>query len=158
MAAVGRSYILPEATLRLVREAATPRKRLLRGTEDEFWGVLERESVGSVEYEWSGYVLATLLSYLKEQGIDLMGADDETSTHLTQARHASTFILTPDQREQYLDRLDPSRFEGSLLRRYYEEFNETQADGVDAAMLDGIAFFRETLSRLDGLRALFISS
>ena len=46
-------------------------------------------------------------------------------------------------------RLDPSAFDGAVLRRYYEEFNETAAEGVDYAMLDGIAFFRDTLAPLD---------
>jgi hypothetical protein len=36
-----------------------------------------------------------------------------------------------------------------VLRRYYEELNETAAEDVDYAMLDGIAFFRDTLAPLD---------
>jgi hypothetical protein len=36
-----------------------------------------------------------------------------------------------------------------VLRRCYEEFNETAADGVEYAMLDGIAFFRDTLEALE---------
>ena len=35
-----------------------------------------------------------------------------------------------------------------MLRRYYEELNETAAAGADCAMLDGIAFFRDTLAPL----------
>jgi hypothetical protein len=35
-----------------------------------------------------------------------------------------------------------------VLRRYYEELNEMTADGVDYAMLDGIAFLRDTLAPL----------
>ena len=46
-------------------------------------------------------------------------------------------------------RLDPSAFDAAALRRYYEEFNETAAEGVDYAMLDGIAFFRDTLAPLE---------
>ena len=44
-----------------------------------------------------------------------------------------------------------------MLRRYYEEFNETAAEGVEYAMLDGIAFFRDALAPLDSaLVAVFI--
>jgi hypothetical protein len=44
-----------------------------------------------------------------------------------------------------------------VLRRYYEEFNETAAEGVDYAMLDGIAFFRDTLAPLESaIVAVFI--
>jgi hypothetical protein len=54
-------------------------------------------------------------------------------------------------------RLDPSAFDGAVLRRYYEEFNQTAAAGVDYALLDGIAFFRDALAPLDpAIVAVFI--
>ena len=65
---------------------------------------------------------------------------------LTPVRQVGPF--TSDHRERYLARLDPSAFDGAALRRYYEEFNEMTADGVDYAMLDGIAFLRGTLAPL----------
>jgi len=102
-----------------------------------------------IEYGWSGHVLATLLSYLLEQGIDLMhsGRDDVASS---EARAGSVFVLTSDHRKRYLARLDPTAFDGAVLRRYYEELNETAAAGVEYAMLDGIAFLRDTLTPLEG--------
>ena len=96
--------------------------------------VTESEVVPLVEFSWSGDVLATLLSYLGEQGIDLTDSDG----------------LTSDHRDRYLARLDPSEFDGAVLRRYYETANETTADGVEYAMLDGIAFVRDTLAPLEG--------
>jgi hypothetical protein len=99
--------------------------------------VLARETITRIDYAWSGDVLLTLLSYLDDQGIDLM------------TREGSIFVLTSDQRERYVSRLDPSAFDGAVLRRYYEEFNETAADGVEYAVLDGIAFFRDTLEPLE---------
>ena len=59
--------------------------------------------------------------------------------------------------ERYLARLDPIDFDGAVLRRYYEQFNETAAEGVDDAMLDGIAPFRDTLAPLESaIVAVFI--
>ena len=86
-------------------------------------------------------MLAALLPFLEEQGIDLMHSGHEEMPR--------AFVLTSDHRERYLARLDPSAFDGAVLRRYYEELNETSADGVDYAMLDGIAFLRDTLAPLD---------
>jgi hypothetical protein len=97
------------------------------------------EIITYLEYSWSGYVLATLLRYLDDQGIDLMHS---------QTREGSVFVHTSDHRERYLARLDPSAFDGAALRRYYEELNETSADGVEYAMLDGIAFLRDSLAPL----------
>jgi hypothetical protein len=90
-----------------------------------------REPIARLEYSWSGDVLAALLPYLAEQGIDLAP------------------VLTSDHRERYLARLDPIDFDGAVLRRYYEERNGTPAAGVEYAMLDGIAFLRDTLEPLD---------
>jgi gluconate kinase len=148
--AIGQSFVISESALPIVQAAASPRKRIPRGTSDEFWDVLGRQTITRIEYSWSGHVLATLLPYLGEQGIDLMHSDhDEVASTLSQTREGSVSVLTSDHRERYLARLDPIAFDGAVLRRYYEEFNETAAEGVDAAMLDGIAFFRDTLAPLE---------
>jgi hypothetical protein len=146
----GQSFVIPESALPIVQAAASPRERIVPGASAEFRDVLGRETILRIEYAWSGYVLATLLPYLAEQGVDLMHSDhDEVASTISQTRGASVFVLTSDHRERYLARLDPSAFDGAVLRRCYEEFNATAAVGVDYAMLDGIAFFRDTLARLE---------
>jgi len=122
---VGRSFVIARSAL-----------------SDELWDVLDRETY--IEYAWSGHVLETLLPYLAEQGVDLMHSD-----HDEVGRAGSVFVLTSDHRDRYLARLDPSAFDGAVLRRYYEDLNETGAEGVEYAMLDGIAFFRDTLAPLE---------
>jgi hypothetical protein len=155
--AIGQSFVIPESALPIVQAAPSPRKRI-RATSDEFWDVLGRETITRVDYAWSGYVLATLLPYLEEQGIDLMHSDhDEVASTISKTRGGSVFVLTSDHRERYLARLDPTAFDGAVLRRHYEEFNETAAEGVEYAMLDGIAFFRDTLAPLEpAIAAVFI--
>jgi len=156
--AIGQSFVISEARLPVVQAAASPRKRILRETSGEFWHVLGRETITRIEYAWSGYVLATLLPYLDEQGIDLLHSDhDGVASTLSQTREGSVCFLTSAHRERHLSRLDPIEFDGAVLRRYYEEFNETAAEGVDYAMLDGIAFFRDTLAPLESaIVAVFI--
>ena len=155
--ASGHSFVISESALPIVQAAASPRKRI-SWTSDEFWDVLGRETITRFEYVWSGDVLATLLPYLDEQGIDLMHSDhDEVASTISQTREGSVFVFTSDHRERYLGRLDPSAFDGAVLRRYYEESNETAAEGVEYAMLDGIAFFRDTLAPLESaIVAVFI--
>ena len=148
-APTGTSYVISESALQIVQAAASPRKRIVRGRSDECWDVLGRQSITRIEYCWSGSVLATLLPYLDEQGIDLMHSDhDEPASTLSQTQESSVFVLTSDHRDRYLKRLDPIEFDGAALRRYHEEFNELTAEGVGYAMLDGIAFFRDTLAPL----------
>ena len=148
--AIGQSFVISESALAIVQAAASQQQRGVRGPSDEFWDVLGRETITRIDYAWSGYVLETLLPYLDEQGIDLMHSDhDEVAATIAQTRGGSVFVLTSDHREHYVARLDPSAFDGAVLRRYYEELNETAAEGVGYAMLDGIAFFRDTLEPLD---------
>lgn len=71
-------------------------------------------STAPAEFAWSGDVLDAVLAYLGEHGIDLRS-----------------------------DRLDPAAFDGAALRRAYEERTGTEADGVEYALLDGIAFLRD---------------
>lgn len=134
------------------------RKRILGGTSAEVWAALARETITRLEYGWSGDILTTLLAYLNEQSIDLTHSDhDEVASAISQVSEATVFVLTSDHRERYLARLDPSAFDGAELRRHYEELNEATADGVDYAMLDGIAFFRDTLAPLEATTvAVFI--
>jgi hypothetical protein len=155
--AIGQSLVISEAALAIVQAAAGTPKRIDLGA-DAFWDVLGRETITRIEYGWSGYVLATLLRYLDEQGIDLMhSGHDQVAATISQTRGASVFVFTSDHRERYVGRLDPSAFDGAALRSYYEELNETAAEGVDYAMLDGIAFFRDTLAALQGTTvAVFI--
>jgi hypothetical protein len=82
---------------------------------------------------------------------------DEVASAISQSREGSVFVLTTDHRERYLVRLDPSAFDGAVLRRYYEQLSETAAAGVEYAMLDGIAFLRDTLAPLEaGIAAVLI--
>ena len=76
MAAIGEARVIPVAALPVVQAAQTA---------DEVWGALDREAVSRVEYRWSGYVLATLLACLQEQGVDLMWDHEEASSALSQA-------------------------------------------------------------------------
>jgi hypothetical protein len=151
VSALGQTFVIPESSLASVAAAAKPRKRLLGGPVDEFWDVLRRESSDRIEYGWDGYVLATLLPYLAEQGIDLMNSEhDQAGTEISMSRDATAFVLTPVHREKYLLRLDPDRFDEATLQRYYEGFNQTDGTGVGPAMLDGIGFFRDGLAALNG--------
>jgi hypothetical protein len=137
--ALGRSFVIAESARQLVQATSN----------DEFWDVLGRETITRIDFSWSGDVLATLLPYLDEEGIDLRhSAHDEVASTVSQARAGSVFVLTSAHRERYLARLDPIEFDGAVLRRHYEELDGTAADGVEYAMLDGIAFFRDTLAPL----------
>jgi len=105
---------------------------------------------GVASYDWSGYVLATLLPYLEEQGLDLMKSEyDELSRFLSEKRQATCFILTYAQKEEYLGRLGSGSFSEEALRDYFNEFNAAEESEIGKAMLDGITSIRESLESID---------
>jgi hypothetical protein len=114
------------------------------------------QSVAS--YEWSGYVLATLLPYLREQGIDLMKSPyNELTKQLSKDHRASIFILPHAHQEAFFDKLSPSHFSSAELRDYYNEFNESDEEEIGQAMLDGIAALQCSLGTLDADSVVLLS-
>jgi hypothetical protein len=151
MSAIASFTKLPKSALAGVREAAVPKKRFFGGLRDTYEEYLQRHGREVAEYRWSGFVLATLLPYLQEKHqIDLMKSDyNELGTFLTSARGATHFILTASQNAAFSQQLDPRLFSEEEMERYFNEFNETNEQGIGRAMLDGIAAFRESLTSLD---------
>jgi hypothetical protein len=143
MSAIASFIKIPSSSLGRLREAAD-------GAGDDYNALLA-EGVAVAEYSGSGYVLGTVLPYLKEQHqIDLMHSEHaDLGKLLTESTGATHFILTPAQRAAYLDKLGPALFSETEMRDYFNEFYETNENDVGKTMLDGIAAFRQSLSQLD---------
>jgi hypothetical protein len=139
------------ATAILVRRSDLERV----ATGSDHGAVEQARTIG--DYRWSGYVLATLLPYLEEhRNIDLMKSEfDALSTRLSKERHATHFILT-DSHTRWLADLDAEKFSEVELRDYFNEFNESNEDGVGRAMLDGIRFIRGALAEIDAESAVIL--
>ena len=142
MSAIASFIKLPKSALEGLRKAVAS------GTDYDYLRANGREVA---DYQWSGYVLATLLPYLQEKHqIDLMKAEyDDIAGLLTNATDAAHFIFTPSQSLAFLKRLDPALFSQDEMRDYFNAFNETNEHEIGRAMLDGIAAFRESLGQLD---------
>src|SRR5688572_21589895 len=124
MSAIATFTKLPKAALDGLREAAVPKKRLLRAPRDDYHDYLRHHGRSIVEYDWSGHTLATLLPYLEEEHqIDLMKSEyNELSTLLTQSRSATHFVFTDAHKQAYVTKLD-GQFTEEKLRSYFNEFN-----------------------------------
>ena len=61
-------------------------------------------------------------------------------------RADSCVVLGREPSADDLKALDVTTFDSVDLRTFYEEFNETQAPGVEKATLDGVEFYRRALS------------
>ena len=145
MSAIASFIRLPNSAIQGLRDSAVP-----KNGRDTFHDFLEKNGKDVASYDWSGYVLATLLPYLDEQGIDLMKSEhDELSCFLSEKRQATCFILTNAQKEKYLGQLGSGSFSEEALRDYFNEFNATEESEIGNAMLDGITSLRESLESID---------
>ncbi len=151
MSAVASFILMPKSALDGLRAAATPQRSWLGRPKDRYWDYLKEHGREVSQYEWSGYILATLLPFLEERHqIDLMTSEfDQLSTYLVEKRGATHFVFTEGHKRQYLDKLNPQSFSADVLGKYYNEFNEVDEPDAGRWMLDGIRCFRESLAQVD---------
>lgn len=150
MSAIATFTKLPKAALHGLREAAVPKKKLLRAPRDDYHNYLRQHGHSAAEYEWSGFTLATLLPYLEEEHqIDLMKSEyNELSTFLTQSRDATHFIFTNAHKQAYFTKLD-EQFSEEKLCNYFNEFNAADEAEAGKPMLDGIRAIHQSLNQID---------
>jgi hypothetical protein len=152
MSAIASFILLPKSALPELRKAAVPKKRFFffGALKYRFRDFLRTRGREVASYDWSGYVIATVLPYLEERGIDLMKSEyDELSSHLSKAQQSTCFILTPAHQQAYLARLSPELYAEAELRDYANEFNGSSEAGAGKPMLDGIRAIRDSLRQLD---------
>ena len=150
MSAIASFIQIPTSALAGIREAAVPKRGLFGGAKDTFHDVLRKNGREAARYEWSGNVLATLLPYLEEQGVDLMKSEHvELSDYISEKRQATCYILTAAEK-RFLPQLRRELFSEAVLRDYFNEFNGTEELNIGEAMIDGIRAFHESLQSLDG--------
>lgn len=151
MPAIAEFIKLPRAAIEGLSKVAAPKKRLIGPSLDRYYDYLAKHGQTAAEYRWSGFVLATVLPYLKEKHqIDLMKSEyDVLASSLTKARESPQFVLTNGQRKKYLDKLTGLSVSEDELRDYYNEFNATQEPDAGKPMLDGVRAFGEALGKVD---------
>lgn len=150
MSAIASFVLLPTSALSELREVAVPKKSFFGGAKDRFHDFLRTRGREAASYDWSGYVIATVLPYLVERQIDLMKSEhDELASHLSTERKSTCFIFTPAHKSAYLAQLSPESYFEVELRDYCNEFNGSSEDDAGKPMLDGIRAIHESLSHLD---------
>ncbi|HEV2909020.1 MAG TPA: hypothetical protein VGX02_07065 [Candidatus Eremiobacteraceae bacterium] len=151
MSAIAEFILLPTSALQGLQEAAVPKRRLLGPPVDAYPEFLNRNGRRAVRYEWSGWVLGTLLAYLDQQhGINLASSEfDELVTFLNDKRGGAHFFLTAAQKKSYSVQLARESFSEVTLRDYFNEFNAVEEPASGRWMLDGVRCLHQALDVLD---------
>jgi hypothetical protein len=151
MSSIASFTLLAKSALTELQSAAVPKKTWFGKVKDGYLDFLRTKGTEAARYQYSGYVLGTLLPYLKQKRqIDLMHSEhDEIVAYLTKARSATHFFLTNRHRASYQSALAPDGFSQKELADYYNEFNQAKEDGAGLPMIEGIRAIHSSLSLLD---------
>ena len=124
----------------------------LKTSEDISWTTYLYENSNDVaEYQRSGNILGTLITYLEEkQDIYLSSADyEDFIDDLDEETEMTCFVLTKDHKDEYLEKLAPKLFSEAELREFYNDFNQEDEKDSGLWMLDGIRSLRQSLEAID---------
>jgi hypothetical protein len=150
LSAIASVTVLSRSLLPVLREAATPKKSLFGKVKDVFRDVLARDGRQVGDFQWSGYVLATLLPYLEDsRGLALMKSEHDDLAKLLSEKRGATYFFLTEEHKRWLPDLDPAKFSEQELGDYYNEFNASTEPGAGRPMLDGVRFLREAVAALE---------
>lgn len=135
MSAFAELYIIDEPTISGLKNASAAVPAATRAYMAEHMREI-------ATFDGSGWIFASLLAHLKDKhGIDLQ-------REVLNIIGLVDFVFTVEDRNAYLDRLDPNLFTLDELRDAFNEFNRTDAPDIGRFMRKGIAFLREGLQNV----------
>jgi len=128
------------------------RKFLGRKTIDNYWNYLDLHATSLKDFGYSGHVFSNLLIYLmEERGIDLLSTRyDAVANSLGERRQNSTIILTFDQRQAFLEKLNADEFDQGELIAFNKDFSDDDDPELAKAEIEGIKFLQYSLGQLTG--------
>ncbi|MFC0033547.1 hypothetical protein ACFFMM_28890 [Micromonospora chaiyaphumensis] len=140
MSAVASLTLIPRSSIpELARSARTSSSSL-----HSFLAEHGRES--PEEYDWSGYCMLHVLSYLEEHGVDLEQSEFDAVSAAVNKVHDLTVFITPAHK-RFLGQLDPARHRPEELAAHFEEMGlDFEESGM--AGLDGLTLLRDSISDL----------
>jgi hypothetical protein len=135
---------LPKADLGELVSAATD------DDPQAFQSFLAANGTSVADYDYDGEVFSVLLPILSEDyDIDLETSENETVADISEAIESLVFILTVDDQDKYLAKLNPDNFSESELAEAYEDFTEEEEDDSGEMMLGAITALYQCLLEVD---------
>ncbi|WP_157740337.1 hypothetical protein [Micromonospora auratinigra] len=129
--------------------------RLARTSSSSFRAYLaEHGRRPRAEYDWSGYCLLHVLTYLEDRDVDLERSEFDAESAAINEVHDLTVLITPAHK-RFLDRLDPGAHRAEELAAHFEEMGLGFAESGRAG-LAGLRLLRGTIAELDDDRVLLL--
>ena len=99
------------------------------------------------EYDWSGYCMLYVLTYLDERDIDLERSEFHPESAAINGSYGMSLLIPPADQE-LLDRLDPAGHSTKELAAHFAEMEFDSSEESVMAGLDGLRLLRDTISQL----------
>jgi hypothetical protein len=144
MAAIATFTRLPKADLAELAAAA--------GDDDPqaFQSFLAANGTSVADYDYDGEVFSTLLPVLSEEyDIDLETSENEIVADIAETLETLVFILTAEDQQKYLAKLNPDNFTEDELAEAYEDFTEEEDEEAGEMMLSAVAALHQSLLEVD---------
>ncbi|MET8040385.1 hypothetical protein ABZU25_05900 [Micromonospora sp. NPDC005215] len=140
MSAIASLTVIP-------RDSVTELARLARTSPSSFRSYLaEHGRKARQEYDWSGYCMLYVLTYLEERGVELQQSEFDAESEAINSAHGLTVLITPASR-RLLDQLDPAGHRAEELNAHFEEMG-MDFEESGAAGLDGLTLLRDSIAEL----------
>jgi hypothetical protein len=115
-----------------------------------FQAFLAANGTSVADYDYDGEVFSVLLPILSEDyDIDLETSENEIVADIAEAVEALVFVLTADDQEKYLAKLNPDNFSESELGDAYEDFTEEEDEEAGEMMLAAVTALHQCLLEVD---------
>ncbi|KAB1922268.1 hypothetical protein AB0J94_26025 [Micromonospora noduli] len=137
------------------RDSITELARLARTSPSSFRAYLaEHGSRARQEYDWSGYCMLYVLTYLEERGIDLEPSEFNAESEAINSAYGLTTLITPAL--GLSEQLDPGAHREEELVAHFEEMGvDFEESGL--AGLDTLRLLRDSISELRDDQVLLIN-
>jgi hypothetical protein len=115
-----------------------------------FAAFLAANGTSVADYDYDADVFTVLLPVLAEEyEIDLETSENELLAEIAESIESLVFILTVEDQQKYLNRLNPDEFEEAELHDAYEDFTEDEEEEAGEMMLAAIAALHQCLQEVD---------
>jgi hypothetical protein len=85
----------------------------------------------------------------EDYDVDLETSENEIVADIAESMEALVFILTFEDQQKYLAKLNPDNFSESELADAYEDFTEEEDEDAGEMMLAAIAALHQSLMEVD---------
>jgi hypothetical protein len=152
------SFYLIEANklekLKEVAEVRFEKKWFRKVRVDNFYKYLYANSQELRLYDWSGYIMFSLLVYLEDgepaKSINFRNSPYAAiAKYLTNIRDTTFVILTEDHKKKYLQALHPANFKQDELAEYFTDLGQEDFMKAGKAMMEALEVLRQNLTKAE---------